>query len=225
LTKVEEEDAEVQDPEIKITIFPNAPQLPFPTIDKTPQSPLAKVTKPMQPTLTQTAKTPPFPFPMTTKTLQLPKTTKTMQPPLLDESTVRINSCAAAGVQDPEIMGAIHESEDNDEEDLEIENALPGCLLQLRSSLLRDVSSKRQLSVQFDIVNVDRFDAPEYAADQYRAISISMVKPLPGEVQDIWAIVTPRYASGRLTTMPWQSVVPLSWRWNQTLISHRTSMA
>jgi hypothetical protein len=48
-----------------------------------------------------------------------------MQPPLMDESTVRINSCPAAGVQDFEIMDAIRESEDNDEEYLEIENAFP----------------------------------------------------------------------------------------------------
>jgi hypothetical protein len=45
LTIKVEEDAEVQDPEINITIPPKSSQLPLPTVDKTPQLPLAKVTK------------------------------------------------------------------------------------------------------------------------------------------------------------------------------------
>jgi hypothetical protein len=113
----------------------------------------------------------------------------------MGESTVRINSCPAAGVQDSEIMDAIRESEDNDAEYLEIENGLPGCLLQLRSSLQRDVSSRRKLSVTFDVVNVDRFHVNEYVADLYHAISISMVKPLLGEVRDIWTTVPYLYES------------------------------
>jgi hypothetical protein len=55
-------------------------------------------------------KSPQLPFPMVTKTLQLPKTSKTMQPPWMDESTVRIDSCPATGVQDSEIMRAIYEA-------------------------------------------------------------------------------------------------------------------
>jgi hypothetical protein len=114
---------------------------------------------------------------------------------LMDESTVRINSRPAAGVQDSEIMDTIHESEDNDEEYLEIENVLPGCLLQLRSSLLRDVSSRRKLSVTFDIVNVDENYVPQYVADLYRAVSISVVKPLQGEIRETWTTVPYPYES------------------------------
>jgi hypothetical protein len=104
-------------------------------------------------------------------------------------------------VQDPDVMDAICESEDvrssEDPDDgyLEIENAFPGSLLQLQSSMLRTASSRRTLPVEFDIVSRDVLDVPQYNADPYRATSISAVMPLPGEISTWWKAVPYPYAS------------------------------
>jgi hypothetical protein len=149
---VANEDKAVQDPEIAIAYVP----------------------KPIRPKLT-----PQFPLPFEATTLSLPKTTTSMQPLLLGESIVRLNSCPAAVVQDSELMNAIHEDVGRGDEYLEIENALPGCILELRSSLLRAATTRRNCVVVFDIINVDRCIAPRYLDDPYRAISISAVEPQP----------------------------------------------
>jgi hypothetical protein len=104
-----------------------------------PEVAIAIVTKPIQPPLPPPATPPQFPLPLKTTTLLLPRTTTTMQPLLLDEPTVRLNSCPAAGVQDSELMDAIHEDVGPVDEYLEIENALPGCILDLRSSLKKEM--------------------------------------------------------------------------------------
>ena len=99
--------------------------------DQDPEIAIAFVTKPQQP-----AVEPQIPLPFKATTLSLPKATTTMRPLLLDESTVRLNSCPATVVRDSELMDAIREDLDPDDEYLEIENTLPGCILDLRSSIL-----------------------------------------------------------------------------------------
>jgi hypothetical protein len=104
---------------------------------------------------------PPLLPPELAPTLKQPKSTKTTPPQWMDESTVRILSCPASGVQDSEGMDAIIERQDiwsvddNDGEHMEVENALPGCIFQLPSACLKRVSSRRKLRVDFDIINID----------------------------------------------------------------------
>jgi hypothetical protein len=52
-------------------------------------------------------------------------------------------------------MDAIRGDLDPDDEYVEIENALPGCILDLRSSLLRAATTRRKCVVEFDFINVD----------------------------------------------------------------------
>jgi hypothetical protein len=192
---------------------------------------------------------PPLPPPVLAPTLRLPKSTKTIQPQWMDESTVRITSCPATGVQDSESVDAIDENEDagsvddNDGEYLEIENALPGCFLQLPSSLLKTVSTRRKLSVKFDIANIDVIEAPQYVADPYRATSISKVLPLPGVISTWWSAVpyphTSRFVRRRnimlrdmmhvrrradfdIITATLHFAAPSSWLLNRALTLHRT---
>jgi hypothetical protein len=113
---------------------------------------------------------------------------------LLDESTVRLHSCPAAVVQDSELMDAIREDRgpflDPYDEYLEIENALPGCILNLRSSVLLTKTTRRKCVVDFDTINgtdtieVDWRVAPHYLNDSYRDISISLVPPSPPTISE-----------------------------------------
>jgi hypothetical protein len=151
--------------------------------------------------ITLLPKSPPLPPPKFAPTLQLPKTTKTMRQQWMDESTVRIMSCPATRFRNSDGMDAIDEFEDigsvddRDADYMEIGNALPGCLIQLTSSLLKTTSARRKLSVSFDIINRDVIKAPQYVADPYRAASISKILSLPGVIDLWWWAVPYRHAS------------------------------
>jgi hypothetical protein len=164
---------------------------------RNPEIAITYITKPIQP--------PQFPLLPKATTLSLPKTTTSMQPLLLDESTVRLHLCPAVVVQDSELMGAIHEDRgpflDPYDEYLEIENALPGCILRLRSSLLRAATTRRKFVVDFDTINgtdtinMDWYIASQYLDESYRAISISLVPPSPPTISEDWGTCLYPYES------------------------------
>jgi hypothetical protein len=68
-------------------------------------------------------------------------TPTTAPPKWMSTSTVTMTSCPAIGVQDIDVINAIIgsedvcSSEDNDEEHSDVENAVPGCIFELTSSL------------------------------------------------------------------------------------------
>jgi hypothetical protein len=152
-------------------------------------------------TLLGGAMEPPLPPPQFAPTLRLPKSTKTVRPQWMDESTVRIMSRPATGVRNSVGVDAIGEFEDvesvdnHDGDYVEVANVLPGCFLQLTSSLLKTVSARRKLSVNFDITNLDIVEVRHYVADPYRATSISNVLPLPGAINAWWSAVPYPYTS------------------------------
>jgi hypothetical protein len=109
---------------------------------------------------------------------------------------VRLNSCPSAAVQDSELTDVIHENRgpflDPYDEYLEIENALPGCTLDLRSSLLQTKTTRRGCVVGFvtingtDTIKVVWGVAPRYLNDSYREIPISLVPPEPPSISEDW---------------------------------------
>jgi hypothetical protein len=92
---------------------------------------------------------PPLPPPAHEPTLLPPTPTATTPPQWRSTSTVTITSCPATGVQDSDVIDAILEcedvcsSEDFGEECVGVENALPGCIFELTSSLRKPDSTRR----------------------------------------------------------------------------------
>jgi hypothetical protein len=91
----------------------------------------------------------------TQSTPPLTCTPTTTPPQWMTTSTVRITSCPATGVQNSDVKDEdVWSVDDNDGEYLDIENALPGCVFELPSSLLKTASTRGGLTVNFDIINI-----------------------------------------------------------------------
>jgi hypothetical protein len=67
-----------------------------------------------------------------------------------------------------------------------IENALLGTTLTLTSSMRLSRKPRTTETVRFDIVNNDWSEVPQYLDDPYRRTSISKIRPLPAEIDNLW---------------------------------------
>jgi hypothetical protein len=91
----------------------------------------------------------PLPPPVREPTPLPPTPTVSTPPQWMSSSTVTIASCPATGVQDSDVIDAILEcedvcsSEEFDEEYVDVENALPGCMFEFAVSLRNSDSTRR----------------------------------------------------------------------------------
>jgi hypothetical protein len=98
----------------------------------------------------------------------------------------------------------------------DVENALPGCLVELTSSLRRSDSTRKGLEVEFDISIIGMINAPQYSSDPYRQISISKIMPEIKPINDTWREVPYPYVSKYNRTNYWSK----SWTTRHEACAH-----
>jgi hypothetical protein len=172
-----------------------SPPLPPPATKPPPLSTTPNESPPLYTTLTTT--TTPLPTPTT--------------PPLsLAPPTAVYPSCPASGVQDSAYVDGIPITYDSPSELLhedacsscgseevcsDVENALPGCLFEMTSSLRRSDSTRKGLKVEFDLRFIGVINVPQYTSDPYRKISISKIMPEIKPIAYTWREVPYPYVS------------------------------